>query len=577
MGRTMEQMDQLLGRVDGLLLHTRTDEEERLTAAVAASQVARNATANAEVKAAQAMTNAVDKAAANLAQTWYSQAEVEADEAHELEASKSLISDATLRTPEGQLTPKQSELLARLEAIPVVRRSPQQSRQILFLKASPSQLELLLGNELGKAPAPTLVSPAARDDADTETQSTEAIAANDRLSREEQRELIKRKLAEQISATNVGAGGFGMFSGEASGEVFCAEAKVAAVEGLLQRKAESKVTAKLVQGLQTQVMHLTNRVSALEEALRQSEQLLRAQTEASENALFKQFRVFSARVEAQMDASVVRMNEARGQSEQSLRDYAARELRAQADASEGILHLELAHLADLHVSESAKLEEIARQTRLSAASPNLNRFSNRSTTVTEPTLAASPVRLSHASPNVSRSLSRSPKATEPSPATSPNWSSPKVAETSLRVEVHKHLKQSGSVGAIPLSESGHTLVELQHFSRHTSNSRSRLASTGVPHRSAPALPPPGPVLVQPISPLVVTTRYMADDALHQACLSVDLDKISRALEAHSSVASKKEVVHARKVRDRLKLEVERKKEVVGDDFDMPVTESREPI
>jgi hypothetical protein len=68
---------------------------------------------------------------------------------------------------------------------------------------------------------------------------------------------------------------------------------------------------------------------------------------------------------------------------------------------------------------------------------------------------------------------------------------------------------------------------------------------------------------------------MADDALHQACLSVDLDKISRALEAHSSVASKKEVVHARKVRDRLKLE--RKKEVVGDDFDMPVTESREPI
>jgi len=70
---------------------------------------------------------------------------------------------------------------------------------------------------------------------------------------------------------------------------------------------------------------------------------------------------------------------------------------------------------------------------------------------------------------------------------------------------------------------------------------------------------------------------MADDALHQACLSVDLDKISRALEAHSSVASKKEVVHARKVRDRLKLEVERKKEVVGDDFDMPVTESREPI
>lgn len=575
MGRTMEQMDQLLGRVDGLLLHTRTDEEERLTAAVAASQVARNATANAEVKAAQAMTNAVDKAAANLAQTWSAQAEVEADEAHELEASKSLISDATLRTPEGQLTPKQSELLARLEAIPVVRRSPQQSRQILFLKASPSQLELLLGNELEKAPPPTLVSPAglARDDADTETQSTEAIAVKDRLSREEQKELIKRKLAEQISATNVGAGGFGMFSGEASGEVFCAEAKVAAVEGLLQRKAESKVTAKLVQGLQTQVMHLTNRVSALEEALRQSEQLLRAQTEASENALFKQFRVFSARVEAQMDASVVRMNEARGQSEQSLRDYAARELRAQADASEGILHLELAHLADLHVSESAKLEEIARQTRLSAASPNLNRFSNRSTTVTEPTPAASPVRLSHASPNVSRSLSRSPKATEPSPAASPNWSSPKVAETSLRVEVHKHLKQSGSVGAIPLSESGHTLVELQHFSRHTSNSRSRLASTGVPHRSAPALPPPGPVLVQPISPLVVTTRYMADDALHQACLSVDLEKISRALEAHSSVASKKEVVHARKVRDRLKLE--RKKEVVGDDFDM--TESREPI
>ena len=575
MGRTMEQMDQLLGRVDGLLLHTRTDEEERLTAAVAASQVARNATANAEVKAAQAMTNAVDKAAANLAQTWSAQAEVEADEAHELEASKSLISDATLRTPEGQLTPKQSELLARLEAIPVVRRSPQQSRQILFLKASPSQLELLLGNELEKAPPPTLVSPAglARDDADTETQSTEAIAVKDRLSREEQKELIKRKLAEQISATNVGAGGFGMFSGEASGEVFCAEAKVAAVEGLLQRKAESKVTAKLVQGLQTQVMHLTNRVSALEEALRQSEQLLRAQTEASENALFKQFRVFSARVEAQMDASVVRMNEARGQSEQSLRDYAARELRAQADASEGILHLELAHLADLHVSESAKLEEIARQTRLSAASPNLNRFSNRSTTVTEPTPVASPVRLSHASPNVSRSLSRSPKATEPSPAASPNWSSPKVAETSLRVEVHKHLKQSGSVGAIPLSESGHTLVELQHFSRHTSNSRSRLASTGVPHRSAPALPPPGPVLVQPISPLVVTTRYMADDALHQACLSVDLEKISRALEAHSSVASKKEVVHARKVRDRLKLE--RKKEVVGDDFDM--TESREPI
>jgi hypothetical protein len=348
-------------------------------AAVAASQVARNATANAEVKAAQAMTNAVDKAAANLAQTWYSQAEVEADEAHELEASKSLISDATLRTPEGQLTPKQSELLARLEAIPVVRRSPQQSRQILFLKASPSQLELLLGNELEKAPPPTLVSPAglARDDADTETQSTEAIAANDRLSREEQRELIKRKLAEQISATNVGAGGFGMFSGEASGEVFCAEAKVAAVEGLLQRKAESKVTAKLVQGLQTQVMHLTNRVSALEEALRQSEQLLRAQTEASENALFKQFRVFSARVEAQMDASVVRMNEARGQSEQSLRDYAARELRAQADASEGILHLELAHLADLHVSESAKLEEIARQTRLSAASPRQPRHVGR--------------------------------------------------------------------------------------------------------------------------------------------------------------------------------------------------------
>jgi len=571
----MEQMDQLLGRVDGLLLHTRTDEEERLTAAVAASQVARNATANAEVKAAQAMTNAVDKAAANLAQTWSAQAEVEADEAHELEASKSLISDATLRTPEGQLTPKQSELLARLEAIPVVRRSPQQSRQILFLKASPSQLELLLGNELEKAPPPTLVSPAgpARDDADTETQSTEAIAVKDRLSREEQKELIKRTLEEQISATNVGAGSFGMFSGEASGEVFCAEAKVAAVEGLLQRKAESKVTAKLVQGLQTQVMHLTNRVSALEEALRQSEQLLRAQTEASENALFKQFRVFSARVEAQMDASVVRMNEARGQSEQSLRDYAARELRAQADASEGILHLELAHLADLHVSESAKLEEIARQTRLSAASPNLNRFSNRSTTVTEPIPVASPVRLSHASPNVSRSLSRSPKATEPSPAASPNWSSPKVAETSLRVEVHKHLKQSGSVGAIPLSESGHTLVELQHFSRHTSNSRSRLASTGVPHRSAPALPPPGPVLVQPISPLVVTTRYMADDALHQACLSVDLEKISRALEAHSSVASKKEVVHARKVRDRLKLE--RKKEVVGDDFDM--TESREPI
>ena len=556
MGRTKEQMDQLLGRVDGLLLHTRTDEEERLTAAVAASQVARNATANAEVKAAQAMAIAVHKAAANLAHTWSAQAEVEADEAHELEASKSLISDATLRTPEGQLTPKQSEILARLEAIPIARRSPQQTRQIIFLKASPSQLELLLGNELGETPAPTLVSPAARDDTDTETQAIAAIAKVS-LSREDQRELSKRKLAEQAAAANLGADGFCMVSGVASGEVFCAEAKVAAVEGLLQRKAEAKVTAKLVQDLQTQVMHLTNRVSALEETLRRSEQLLRAQTEASETALSEQFRVFSARVEAQMDASVVRMNEARGQSEQSLRDYAARELRAQADASEGILHLELARLADLHVSEAAKLEEIARQTRLSAASPNMNRSSYLYPTITEPIPAESPTRLSHASPDVSRS----PTATEPSPIASPTWSSPTVAETNLRVEVIKHLKQSGSVGAIPLSESGHTLVELQHFSRHTSNSRSRLASTGLPHRSAPALPPPGPVLVQPISPLVVTTRYMADDALHQACLSVDLEKISRALEAHSSVASKKEVVHARKVRDRLKLE--RKKEVVG--------------
>ena len=136
-------------------------------------------------------------------------------------------------------------------------------------------------------------------------------------------------------------------------------------------RAEARVAAQLIQALQAQVVQLTSRVSTLDEALlaerRRNEQLsqeraerLRAQAEASENALREQFRALSARVEAQVDASVLKMNEARGQGEQFLRDYAS-QLRAQADASEGVLRQEIARLR----SEAA--------VSLSAASPNSSR------------------------------------------------------------------------------------------------------------------------------------------------------------------------------------------------------------
>eukprot|EP00900_Chrysochromulina_parva_P007994 jgi/Chrpa1/17196/Chrysochromulina_OHIO_Genome00021199-RA len=99
-------------------------------------------------------------------------------------------------------------------------------------------------------------------------------------------------------------------------------------------RAEARVAAQLIQALQAQVVQLTSRVSTLDEALlaerRRNEQLsqeraerLRAQAEASENALREQFRALSARVEAQVD-----------KGEKSLREYAS-QLRAQADASEG--------------------------------------------------------------------------------------------------------------------------------------------------------------------------------------------------------------------------------------------------
>jgi hypothetical protein len=77
-------------------------------------------------------------------------------------------------------------------------------------------------------------------------------------------------------------------------------------------RAEARVAAQLIQALQAQVVQLTSRVSTLVEALlaerRRNEQLsqeraerLRAQAEASENALREQFRTLSSRVEAQVD------------------------------------------------------------------------------------------------------------------------------------------------------------------------------------------------------------------------------------------------------------------------------------
>ena len=70
---------------------------------------------------------------------------------------------------------------------------------------------------------------------------------------------------------------------------------------------------------------------------------LRAQAEASENALREHFRGLVDRVDEQVNASVRKMNQTREQSEQALRDYAT-QLRAQADASEGTLREEIARL-----------------------------------------------------------------------------------------------------------------------------------------------------------------------------------------------------------------------------------------
>ena len=136
---------------------------------------------------------------------------------------------------------------------------------------------------------------------------------------------------------------------------------------MLEWKAEARAATQIIEALQTQVVQLTSRVSTLEEERRRNEQLhqdqadrRRVQAETSENALREQFRGLSDRIEAQVDASVLKTNKMREQSEQALRDYAT-QLRAQADSSEGMLQKEIARLR----LEAAK--------SLSATNPNSSR------------------------------------------------------------------------------------------------------------------------------------------------------------------------------------------------------------